>query len=70
MTNEDMITAVGLGALVVWFLWKHPAVARAFGWMVLFGLVCFGIARAQSLAPRRHYGRGYGQAHHRKRDVR
>jgi hypothetical protein len=68
MTDQDTLTAVAVGLVAGWWLWEHPAAARAIGWVVLFGLVCFGLARAQSLAPRRHHRRGYGQGHHRGRD--
>ena len=64
-----MITAAVVSVVVVWCLWKHPAAARGIGWVVLFGLVCLGVARAQSLSPR-HYRRGYGQGGHRRRDMR
>ena len=68
MTNEDMLTAVAIGLLVVWYLWKHPAIGEAIGWVVLLGLVCFGVVHASQA--RAQSRRGYGQRHHRSRDHR
>jgi hypothetical protein len=76
MTTEDMLTIAAVGLLVAWWLWKHPAVAEAIGWVVLIGLVCLGVAHAsQSHAPpRRGYSqrhhRGYGRRHYGGRDMR
>jgi hypothetical protein len=66
MTDQDTLTAVGVGLVVVWYLWEHPAAARAIGWVVLFGLVCFGVAHAQRHG-RRHHRRRYGYGHHPRR---
>jgi hypothetical protein len=64
MTDQDTLTAIVVVLVAFCCLWERPAVARGIGWVVLFGLVCLGVARAQSLAPpRRHYRRGYGQRH-------
>ncbi len=57
MSNEDMLAIAAVGLLAAWCLWKHPAVAEGIGWVVLIGLVCFGLAHAAqtNAQPRRSY---------------
>jgi hypothetical protein len=54
MTDQDKLMIAATGLVAVWWLWRHPAAARAIGWVVLFGLVCFGVAHAQTHARRQH----------------
>jgi hypothetical protein len=66
MTDQDTLLMVAAGLLAVWWLVKHPGAAKGIGLVLLVGLVCFGIAQAQTHA-RWHHRRGYRQGHHRRR---
>jgi hypothetical protein len=59
MTDGDMLAIVVVALAIGCWLWEHPTVAKGIGLVVLFGLVCFGVARAQT------HGR---ERHHRRRD--
>ena len=54
MTSQDTTLIVSAGLLALWWLWKHPAAAKGLGLVVLVGLVCFGVAHAQTRAGRDH----------------
>jgi hypothetical protein len=65
MTDGDLFTIAVVALAIGFWLWEHPAAARGIGMVVLFGLVCFGVAHAQANG-RRHQRRGYyGRGDHR-----
>jgi putative effector of murein hydrolase LrgA (UPF0299 family) len=66
MTDQDMLTIAAVVLLVGWWLWKNPRVAEVVGLVVLFVLICFGVAHAQTHGRRRDR-RAPRNAHHRRR---
>jgi hypothetical protein len=70
MTGQDTFLIIAAGLLAVWWLVKNPEAAKVVGALLLFGLVCFGVAHAQTHERQRHcrrYGRGYQRRHYRRR---
>jgi hypothetical protein len=57
MTDQDTWMMIAAGVLAVWWLVKNPAAAKGIGLVLLVGLVCFGMAHAQTHARRHHRSR-------------
>jgi drug/metabolite transporter (DMT)-like permease len=67
MTDQDTLIAVTAAALTIWWLWEHPEAAKVLGFVLLLGLVGFGVAHASQTRAQRHHRTGYRQGHHPRR---